>query len=299
MGCEIIINIINPSAKNPLAWHSWFCDGSGMEIRRFSEQFRWKIFLLSLMSSSLFAAEIIAHRGASYDAPENTVASARLGWEQGADAVEIDIRVSADSRLIVLHDATTNRTTGRRGEIARLTAAEAQVRDAGTWKGARFAREKIPLLEDILAVLPEGGRLVIEIKSGPETVPLVAGVLANSGHALKQFVIIAFDPGVAAAAKQVLPACKVLRLASYEPRKPELDLDALIRTSKAAGLDGLNLSRKWPINPAFVRRVHAEGLSLYVWTVDAPAEARKLAAAGVDGITTNRPGWLRERLAAD
>lgn len=251
------------------------------------------------MSSSLSAVEIIAHRGASFDAPENTLAAAKLGWEQGADAVEIDIRISADGRLMVMHDATTNRTTGRRGSISRLTAAEAQTRDAGSWKGRHFAGETIPLLEDILSILPERGRLIIEIKTGPETVPLLARVLAESGRALKQFVVIAFDPGVAAAAKHALPACQVLRLASYEPRKPQGDLGALIRSAQAARLDGINLSRKWPIDPAFVRQVHAAGLSLYIWTVDDPAEAHRLALSGVDGITTNRPGWLREHLRAD
>lgn len=248
------------------------------------------------MSSPLFSVEIIAHRGASHDAPENTLAAAKLGWEQGADAVEIDIQISVDGRLMVLHDATTNRTTGRRGEISRLTAAEAQSRDAGSWKGARFAGEKIPLLEDILSTLPKEGRLVIEIKTGPEAVPILARVLAGSGHALKQFMIIAFDPAVAAEAKRLLPACKVLRLASHEPREPALQIDTLIKISREAGLDGLNLSRKWPVDAAFVRKVREAGLSLYIWTVDDPTQARRLVEAGVDGITTNRPGWLRERL---
>lgn len=249
------------------------------------------------MSSSLFAMEIIAHRGASYDAPENTLAAARLGWEQGADAVEIDIHQSADGRLVVIHDETTRRTTGQPGEIARLTAEEIRRRDAGSWKGVRFAGEKIPLLEEVLAILPEGKRLVIEIKAGPAAVPLLAQVLAGSGHSLTRFCLIAFDPVVAADAKRLLPSCQVLRLASYEPRNPALQIDALLAVSREAGLDGLNLSRKWPVDAAFVRKVHAAGLSLFIWTVDDPGPARRLAAPGLDGLTTNRPGWLREKLA--
>lgn len=254
----------------------------------------WVVAALLMDPTILPAVEIIAHRGASYDAPENTLAAAKLGWEQKADAVEIDIRISADGRLMVIHDPTTNRTTGKRGTIIRLTAEDARMRDAGAWKGKKFAGEKIPFLDEVVRILPKDRRLVIEVKTGVETVPLLAKVLEASERPMKQFVIIAFDGDVAAAAKKRLPACTVLRLASYEPRK--VSLETLISISRAAGLDGLNLSRKWPIDPALVRRVKDSGLSLYVWTVDDPNEARRLAEAGVDGITTNRPGWLREQI---
>lgn len=246
------------------------------------------------MPDHLLAVEIIAHRGASFDAPENTVASARLGWEQRADAVEIDIH-AAPAGLIVIHDETTNRTTNRRGRVETLTEEERTACDAGAWKGKKFAGEKLPLLEDVMAALPKDGRLVIEIKTSAALV-LLPEKITKSGLSPKQFMIIAFDSDVAAGAKKALPQCKVLRLASYEPRKASHKIDDLIELSREAGLDGLNLSRKWPIDAAFVKRVHDAGLSLYVWTVDDAALARRLRNAGVDGITTNRPGWLRERL---
>ncbi len=113
----------------------------------------------------------------------------------------------------------------------------------------------------------------------------------------EHFIIIAFDPEVAANAKKALPSCKVLRLASYEPRKASHRIDELIRVSLAAGLDGLNLSRKWPIDEAFVRKVHEAGLALYVLDGGRWSRGRRLRDAGVDGITTNRPrlaegtGW--------
>jgi glycerophosphoryl diester phosphodiesterase len=247
------------------------------------------------MSSTLSAVEIIAHRGASYDAPENTVAAARLGWEQGADAVEIDIHASPIG-LIVIHDHTTNRTTGQSLHVDQLTEDQRLACDAGAWKGARFAGEKIPLLEDVVAAMPPGGRLVIEVKT-PGTFPRLPEILKNSGRDPGRFIIIAFDPEIAADAKLALPGSKVLRLASYEPREPALHIDELIRVSREAGLDGLNLSRKWPIDAALVRKVHDAGLLFYVWTVDDPGDARRFKEAGVDGITTNRPGWLREQLA--
>ena len=250
--------------------------------------------LFCVMSSTLSAVEIIAHRGASYEAPENTVAAARLGWEQGADAVEIDIHASP-AGLIVIHDHTTNRTGGRSFHVDRLTEAERLACDAGAWKGPQFAGEKIPLLQDVVDAMPPGGRLVIEVKT-PGAFPRLPEILKNSGRAQGQFIIIAFDPEIAATAKKALPGSKVLRLASYEPREPSHDIDELIRVSREAGLDGLNLSRKWPIDATLVRKVRDAGLLFYVWTVDDPGEARRFKEAGVDGITTNRPCWLREKL---
>ncbi len=239
--------------------------------------------------------EIIAHRGASYDAPENTVTSAKLGWAQGADAVEIDIH-GAPAGIIVIHDDTTDRTTNRSFPVAGLTEEQRLSCDAGSWKGPQFAGERLPVLGEILEAMPSGGRLVIEVKK-PSAFPPLPEALNASGHAPGQFMIIAFDPDIAARARQALPESKVLRLASHEPENPTHHIDELIRVSREAGLDGLNLSRRWPITAELVRKVHDAGLFLYVWTVDDAGEARRLKEAGVDGITTNRPGWLREHLS--
>src|SRR3954468_15593010 len=114
---------------------------------------------------------IIAHRGASRDAPENTLAAVRLAWAQHADAVEIDVHLTRDGRLAVIHDPDTQRTTGVPRIVAQSTFAELSELDAGAWKNARFAGEKIPALEDVLAVVPDGKRLFVEIKGGPEVVP--------------------------------------------------------------------------------------------------------------------------------
>ena len=98
------------------------------------------------MAARLAAVDIVAHRGASHDAPENTVASARLAWKQGADAVETDIHLTRDGKVIVSHDKTTRRTTGRDGVIQEMTLAELRALDAGSWKSKEFAGEKLPLL---------------------------------------------------------------------------------------------------------------------------------------------------------
>ena len=113
---------------------------------------------LLLSGANLFAVEIIAHRGASYDAPENTLASMRLGWEQKADSNELDVYLSKDGQIVLLHDATTKRTAGKDKPVIEQTVEELRTLDAGSWKGTQWAGEKIPTLAETLQILPEGKR---------------------------------------------------------------------------------------------------------------------------------------------
>ena len=104
-------------------------------------------------------------------APENTLAAFNLAWKQGADAVEIDCHLTADGHLIVCHDGDTQRTTGRKLVIRQSTLAQLRELDAGAWKGARWAGQKLPTLAEVLDTIPENRRLLVEVKVGPEAVP--------------------------------------------------------------------------------------------------------------------------------
>jgi glycerophosphoryl diester phosphodiesterase len=255
--------------------------------------------LACLSAMSYATPEIIAHRGASFDAPENTLASFRLGWEQGADADELDIHQTKDGRIIVNHDATTKRNIGVDKPILGQTLEELRTLDAGGWKGEKWKGEKLPTLDEAIATIPDGKRLFIEIKCKAEVLPELKRVLKASGKKPEQLVIIAFDYPTAQAAKKLLPTLRVYWLASYKADKQTgalPDIDDLIAKTKTAGLDGLDLDSKFPIDAAFVAKMKAASLQLYVWTVDDPQAAQNLAQAGVDGITTNRPAWLREQL---
>src|SRR5262245_27030179 len=110
--------------------------------------------------------EIIAHRGASHEAPENTLAAIHLAWEQQADAVEIDVRLSQGNRLVVLHDGTTAKTAGVNKPVHRQTLAELLQLDVGRWKGPRWAGQRVPILAEALDSVPGGKRLFVEIKCG-------------------------------------------------------------------------------------------------------------------------------------
>jgi glycerophosphoryl diester phosphodiesterase len=243
--------------------------------------------------------EIIAHRGASFDAPENTLAALRLGFEQGADAGEVDVHLSQDGRIVVIHDDDTGRVTGRKGVVSAQAAPALQALNAGQWgkwKGSAFT-EKIPLLAEVLAVVPADKRLFIEIKVGGEILPELARVTHASHLAPAQLPLITFDLETARAGKRHLPAHEVCLIVDHPAIGRGPMLEELIESAKGAGLDGLDLNRHFPIDSVFVKAVHHAGLKLYTWTVDDPAVARAQAAAGVNGITTNRPGWLRQQLA--
>jgi len=244
--------------------------------------------------------EIVGHRGASYDAPENTLASFQLGYEQKADADELDIYLSKDGQIVVIHDPTTKRTSGVTNQVAELTLAELRALEFGNWgkwKGKGFS-ERIPTLDEVLEIIPAGKRLFIEIKCGPEVLPELGRVLERGGKKPEQTVIIGFGYETVRQAKAKFPKLRVLWLVSKNARTRRYPaVEGLIQKAKAANLDGLDLESGFPINKEFVDKVHASGLKLCTWTVDDPALARREADAGVDAITTNRPGWLREELA--
>jgi glycerophosphoryl diester phosphodiesterase len=250
------------------------------------------------------ALEIIAHRGASYAAPENTRAAVDLAWRRGADAVEVDVWLTADGRIAVLHDKTTQRTAGRDWHVGKRTLAELQSLDAGSWKHPDFAGQKIPALEEVLATVPDGKRLFIEIKCRREILPELERVLKASGKRPAQTAVISFDFDTVRAAKARMPEVPVYWIQGTSPSRNEktgavvAPPDALVERCRRAKLDGLDLQFNSRLTPQLVDAMHDLGLELYVWTVNEPDDARRLAALGVDGITTDRPGWLRERLAS-
>jgi glycerophosphoryl diester phosphodiesterase len=244
--------------------------------------------------------DIIAHRGASYDAPENTIASVQLAWEQGADAVEIDVQCSRDGHLVVIHNDNTAKTAGLRKRVNALTVAELAALDAGSWKDARWAGERIPTLEQVLALVPDGKRIFIEIKCEPTCLAEFAKIIRRSRTTPEQIVVISFALETMKLVKHAVRQLEVCWIAEFQRNwktggwspKPQ----TLIEKTRKAGLDGLDFGANGPINADLVKQVKAAGLHLYVWTVDSPAQACKLLRAGVDGITTNRPGWLRQQL---
>jgi glycerophosphoryl diester phosphodiesterase len=253
----------------------------------------------ALLSLPAQAVEMIAHRGASFDAPENTLAAMKLGFKQGAEAGECDVYFTQDGQLMIMHDRDTWRTTGVSNLMTQTTSAKLRQLEAGQWgewKGKGYA-EKIPFLAEELAAVPAGKKIVLHLGSGPEMLPELQRQLEVSGKAAQEIVVIAFNYELVKRVKALMPRYVVMWLPPVSVKgKPLPTVETLIEKAKAAHLDGLDLYFDYPIDPPFVEKIHQAGLQLYTWTVDEPGAARREAAAGVDGITTNRPQWLREQL---
>jgi glycerophosphoryl diester phosphodiesterase len=252
---------------------------------------------LALGLGEASAVEIIAHRGASFDAPENTLAAFRLAFEQGADAAECDIYLTKDGKIAVLHDKDTKRVAGLDKTVVDQTLDELRALDVGKWKAEKFAGEKIPTLTELLAIIPKGKRLYIEVKCGPEIMPELKRVLGEAKLDPDQTPIISFSAAVVAAAKKELPALKAYWIVSVTSKKKTWTVDELIRKGAEIKADGLDLSADPMITGDFVKKAEAARLPVFVWTVNDAAVAKRMVEAGVKAITTDRPGWLREQLA--
>lgn len=244
------------------------------------------------------STEIIAHRGASHIAPENTRAAELLAWEKSADSVEIDVHISADGRVMVIHDSDTKRTTGVKLKVSETSSQELRKLDAGSFKGKQYAGENIPYLEEIIKAINDSGKLYIEIKCGKHAVEPIAKIVEESGK-INQIVIISFDFDTVVLSKQIMPkvpAYWVIGTRKDKKTKQWIEHDvAWIKQAQDHGVDGLDVHFAG-ISEKFMAAVKQAGQELYVWTVDDPAEAKRLIDLGVAGITTNRPGWLQDQI---
>ncbi|MCG6186486.1 glycerophosphodiester phosphodiesterase family protein [Maribellus maritimus] len=245
-------------------------------------------FSLNLLAQNTF----IAHRGASYLAPENTVASANLAWELGADAVEVDIYLTKDNRVMVIHDKDTKRTCSGKKNLTIEDTPSMLLRDldAGVWKDEKYKGEKIPFLSEIIETVPEGKKLVVEIKCGKEVVPHLARIIEKSGK-LSQIVFISFDWDAIVDAKEQFPENKCYWLSSSKSA-----VKRKVAEAASEKLDGINLNYSI-IDEEMMALAKENNMEVLSWTIDDPSEAKRLTNLGVTGITTNRPKWLKEEMA--
>ncbi|MBN2377273.1 MAG: hypothetical protein JXD22_12785 [Sedimentisphaerales bacterium] len=229
--------------------------------------------------------KIVAHRGYSAIAPENTIASSNAA-RGFAHMVEFDVRPTSDGQLILMHDTTVDRTTDGTGTPPSMTFAQIRALDAGSWFSSEFTGELVPLMsEAILAVLPDMIPC-IERKDGT----------AQQYYDILQALRIKYDV--------VIIAFNWSFLADLNALDPKLKLGALgsgtlnsstIATIKASGADFIDWSHSG-ITATEVDLVHAEDMELFLWTINDSARMQELIDWGVDGITTDNPALLQELL---
>jgi len=247
--------------------------------------------------------KIIAHRGASDRAPENTLAAFQLAWECGADGIEGDFRLTRDGRIVCLHDATTARTGDKALRASECTLEELRAVDLGIWKGDQFRGEHIATLEEVLEILPAGKLFFLEVKCGPEIVAPLKKILSKSPRLGRQLSVIAFDPRVISEMRTELPDLQAnllteldfdLKSRSWQPTGAEVA--ALLEKLKTNGV-GLQ-ARLAAIDRDFLAPLREQKVALHVWTVDDRDSALQFAALGFESITSNRPDDIRKWLTA-
>jgi glycerophosphoryl diester phosphodiesterase len=252
----------------------------------------YPMILLALFTLRLTAQQtFIAHRGASYLAPENTVAAANLAWELGSDAVEVDVFLSLDNRVMVIHDKDTKRTAAGKKNMVIKDSPSLVLRelDVGSWKDTKYKGEKIPFISEIIATVPDGKFLVIEIKVGSEILPHLKREIEKSGK-LEQMVFISFGWETILDTKKEFPNNKCYWLSSSKQ-----GLKTKIDEAAKAGLEGINLHYNI-VDEEVMRMAAARNLEVLVWTVNDPVIAKKMTDMGVKAITTDRPRWLKEEM---
>ena len=264
--------------------------------------------LLAASCAAALAAEpghgtLIAHQGASRDAPGNTLPAFRLAVERGF-GFECDINVSTDGKVFTFHDDTLARTTdgADKRRTADLAWDELEALDAGNWgpwKGSRFAGTRPALLEEVLELARDGRWIYLDTKPRPEIVPLVARALAaqdraNAGNVL----FIASSEEICAAYKRALPGYKVFWISftrgrvgqPHRPPAPPIAAEEVVETLRRVGADGVDMQFDPSVHDeAYIRAVRDAGFEFHVWTVNDPALARLAFERGAQSVTTDCP----------
>jgi glycerophosphoryl diester phosphodiesterase len=239
------------------------------------------------------AALVVAHRGASRYAPENTLAAFRLALAQGAWAVECDVRRTRDDRLVVIHDATVDRTTDGSGLVTALPLDAIRGLDAGRWFGAEFTGERVPLLEEVLALIRGRALIQVEIKNEATTAKgieaRVVSTLVDTGME-GEALVMSFDHESVRIVRSLRSDVATGILYAARPAD-------LAGSARKAGATALCL--EWAsLDADVMAQARGAGLGVCVWTVDHEAVFRRCHELGVDAVASNDP-LLLLRLARE
>ncbi len=228
---------------------------------------------------------LIAHRGASGHAPENTMAAFRLALEMGARAVELDAHQTKDGRLVVIHDGDLRRVGRRPGRIAEMSWKELSSVDVGSWFSPRFRGERIPLLEDVMDLLDGSAELHLEIKSGSRLYPGIERrvvALLRRRRARETTLVSSFDHAALGAARALDRRLRLGYLLGSTPAGRAFE------EIKGLSAESLNVSLAQARAP-LAREAHHRGLNLLVYTVNRRRDLERLRSLGADGVFSNYP----------
>ncbi|WP_102347541.1 glycerophosphodiester phosphodiesterase [Bacillus sp. Marseille-P3661] len=236
---------------------------------------------------------IIAHRGASAYAPENTLAAFKLAVEQGSDGIELDVQLSKDGQLMVIHDETITRTTNGTGKVRDLTAAQLQQYDAGKWFNKKYTGERIPLLSEVFNLVPETMFINIEIKNLPhpyEGIEKKLLELVTQYNRIDNVVVSSFD-------------FQSLRTLINLNDKVKIGLLYYQKVFDHVGIAKLFGDRVYSLHPDYrtlnegdISKIKAAGYEVFPWTVNSIKAMKSLIYNDVSGIITNYPPKMKRLL---
>ncbi len=241
------------------------------------------------------AVFVTAHRGFSGAAPENTLAAFQAAIEAGADMIELDVHLTRDQEVVVIHDDVLGRTTDGKGDVAGKSLAELKTLDAGSWFAPRFAGERIPTLAEVLEVAR--GRILvnIELKKGKEAFPYTMAELAEKSLAVVekagmtgQVLFSSFDPAAIDRIRELDARIPIGLITQMPWTTPE-------EAGNGKAYPTINSLFK-NLNAENVRRAHEARIQVHAWTANTQEEMEKVLALGVDGIITNHPDRLIDLL---
>ena len=253
--------------------------------------------LLFLCNAGWSKPLIVAHRGASHDAPENTLPAFVLAWKQGADAIEGDFLLTKDNKIICIHDDSTQRLADLNLVVRQSTLKELRELDVGLWKHDNYKRTKIPTIAEVFATIPQGKKIFVEVNCGPEIIPHLVKEIENSKLNTEQVVLICFKKEVVQDFKKAKPKNKAFWLSNFKKDKEGIwtpSAGSVLATLKASRADGLDSNKNIPDEIA--RKVMDAGYEWHAWTVNDIATAKKLKALGIHSITTDRPALIKGSL---
>jgi glycerophosphoryl diester phosphodiesterase len=232
---------------------------------------------------------VVAHRGASRAAPENTLASMKKAVEFGADYAECDVFQTKDGEIVLFHDEEMERTTGKEGMIWDYTLAELKEMEVGSWFREEFRGEPIPTLHEAVQLVKGKIKLNIEIKisgSDPDIAQKVVDIIRSEGIE-RECMVTSFEKPVIEKVKKIDPDL-ITGFIFDEEHPPDI----------FEGNWEYVCSKRNIVDEEFVQQAKQKGKKIFVWTVNYPAEMKKLIALGVDGIITDVPDVLREVLSS-
>ncbi len=246
---------------------------------------------------------IVAHRGASYAAPENTLPSFLLAFKEDADFIEGDFWLTEDNRIVCLHDKHTLRTAPNQTNmnVVKSTYEEMENLDFGDWKSEKFKNTRILLLEDLLKIIPEGKGIFIEIKDGRgKFLEELNNILRRTNFPHRLIRIISFDPKVITSSKKNFPDIKAYWIFEWlfkdDCNNMKSVLSKLLTTLDMINADGIDMNFSKGISGNIIREIKNRGYDFVLYDVNTPEDAFTMTKLGADALTTNYPAKIKKYL---